>query len=82
MAEAHIPGALRIWWVVRMVDIPALFVGAVAAAAGDRWGAYVLVVNLVVQISGHLAVGGWAYHGVMARPWPQVAPLDDDAWDD
>jgi hypothetical protein len=30
----------------------------------------------------HAVVGAVAYHDVMARPWPKVAPLDDDAWDD
>jgi len=59
-----------------------LFVGGTAAATGHRWGAYVLIANLVLQIGSHTVVGARTYHDAMARPWPQVAPLDDDAWDD
>jgi hypothetical protein len=61
--------------------MPAFIVGGFAALAGQRWGAYVLVANLVLQVGFHLLVGGWAYRDVMTRPWPKVAPLNDDDWD-
>jgi len=48
-----------------MLNMPALVVGGLAAVAGHRWGAYVLIANLVVQIGSHLIVGGWAYREVM-----------------
>ena len=82
MPERTVPPTLHIWRVVSVLDIPALVVGALAAATGHRWGPYVLVTNLVVQVGSHMAVGGWAYRDVMSRPWPQVKPLDDDEWDD
>ena len=64
-----------------MLDMPAFIVGGLAAVAGRRWGAYVLIANLVVKIGSDLIVGAWAYREVMTRPWPKVAPLDDDDWD-
>lgn len=73
---------LRLWRVVSLLDVPALCVGGLAAATGHRWGAYVLVVNVLVQIGFHVVVGGWAYRDVMSRPWPNVAPVLDDDWDD
>jgi hypothetical protein len=82
MPANRLPRALELWRLVRVVDLPALLVGGLAAAAGNRWGAYVLVANLVVQIGSHLAVGGWAYRDVMSRPWPDVPVLADDEWED
>jgi len=76
-----IPPHLRLWQVVSVLNLPAFIVGGLAAVAGRRWGAYVLIANLVVQIGFHLFVGAWAYRDVMTRPWPKVAPLDDDEWD-
>jgi hypothetical protein len=67
--------------VVSLLDMPALIVGGLAALTGHRWGAYVLVANLVVQIGFHLIVGWSAYREVMTRPWPKVTPLVDDDWD-
>jgi hypothetical protein len=68
MADACIAPALRTWRVVRRLDIAALFVGGVAAAAGQRWGGYLLVANVAAQIGSHIAVGRSAYRRVMARP--------------
>jgi hypothetical protein len=76
-----IPLQLRLWRLVGTLNMPLFIVGGLAAVAGHRWGAYVLVTNLIVQIGFHLIIGGWAYHDVMTRPWPKVTPLDDDDWD-
>jgi hypothetical protein len=76
-----IPPLLQLWRIVAILNMPAFIVGGLAGVAGHRWGAYVLVANLVVQIGFHLIVGGWAYRDVMTRPWPEVVPLDDDDWD-
>jgi hypothetical protein len=81
MERQPLPHSLRLWRLVTILDMPAFIVGGLAAVAGQRWGAYVLVANVVVQIGSHLLVGGWAYRDVMTRPWPKVAPLDDDDWD-
>jgi hypothetical protein len=82
VATNELPPSLRLWRIVGFIDMPALFVGGIAAAAGQRWGAYVLIVNLVVQVGSHLAVGGWAYRDVMSRPWPDVPVLSDPDWDE
>jgi hypothetical protein len=76
-----LPPLLRLWRIVGLFNTPAFIVGGLAAVAGHRWGAYVLIANLVVQIGSHLIVGAWAYRDVMTRPWPNVEPLDDDDWD-
>ena len=76
-----VPPLLRVWRIVAILDMPAFFVGGLAAVAGHRWGAYVLTANLVVQIGSHLIVGAWAYRDVMTRPWPKVAPVNDQDWD-
>ena len=80
--DAPVSPLLRLWQMVGIVDMPAYLVGGIAAVAGHRWGAYVLIANLVVQIASHLIVGRSAYREVMTRPWPKVAPLDDDDWDE
>lgn len=82
MADRKLPALLRVYRLVKLVDVPALFVGGVAAAFGHRWGAILLLANVIVQIGSHVLVGTWAYRDVMTRPWPSVAPLSDDAWDD
>jgi hypothetical protein len=78
MAGQAIPPFLRLWRVVALFNTPAFVVGGFAGLTGPRWGAYLLVVNLTVQIGFHLILGAWAYRDVMTRPWPKVAPLDDD----
>lgn len=80
MERRAVPAHLRVWRIVSLLDMPALVVGGLAAITGHRWGAYVLIANVVVQIGFHLIVGVWAYSDVMSRPWPKVAPIDD--WDD
>jgi hypothetical protein len=73
---------LKAYRIVQLLDLPALFLGGAGAAFGHRWGAFLLLANLFVQIGGHVTLGSVAYRDVMARPWPQVAPLADDPWED
>ena len=82
MSDQPIPTYFGLWRIVTIVDLPAFFIGALAAIAGHRWGAYVLIANLVLQIGFHLIVGWGAYREVMTREWPNVAPLNDEEWDD
>lgn len=81
MGDKTIPAHLRLWRVVASLDVPAFLVGGIAAIAGYRWGAYLLIANLAVQIGFHLVVGWRSYRDVMTREWPKVAPLSDEAWD-
>ena len=55
-----------------------MIVGIYGAAFGWRPGAYVMVTALLGLVGGHLVMGITEYRRVMRRPWPQVAPLDDD----
>jgi hypothetical protein len=80
--DTVVPAWMQLWRMIKLVDVPTLLIGGLAAATGHRWGGFVLVANLVVQIGAHLAAGSWAYRDVMSRPWPQVGPATDDEWDD
>jgi hypothetical protein len=75
------PRLFRIYRFVKLLDVPALVIGGLAAAAGHRWGGVVLVTDVAVQIGSHFAVGTWAYRDVMSRPWPDVQRINDD-WDE
>jgi hypothetical protein len=73
---------MRIFALLVLLDTPWLMVGFFAAGTGRRWGAYVLIAWLATRVGLHLIVGTLMYREVMARPWPLVAALPDDAWDD
>ena len=70
------------WRAIRLLFLPLLVVGAVAAGYGHRWGAYVLIADVLLQVFGLAAVSFVQHRAVMARPWPKVAPLGDDDWND
>ncbi len=74
--------ATLLWRVIRLSSVPLLVVGAIGAALHHRWGAYVLIADVVVQVFGLAAVSYRHHRQVMTRPWPKVAPLSDDDWDD
>jgi hypothetical protein len=80
MPGQTIPPLLQLWRAIALVNTPAFVVGSLAGITGHRWGAFLLIANLAVQIGGHLVIGAWSYRDVMSRPWPTVAPIDD--WDD
>lgn len=77
------PAQTRIAVVLGIAELPAflsMWIGVYLSLAW-RPGAYVLVGGLTALIAVHLARGLFAYHLVMSRPWPKVAPLtDDDDW--
>jgi hypothetical protein len=56
----------------------ALVVGSCAALLGHRWGAYVAVGAVVVRFWFYLVGAILAYRATMRRPWPKVAPLEDE----
>jgi hypothetical protein len=82
MAGARIPLLFRSYRLIKTFDLPALLVGSLTAAAGHRWGGYVLVVDVAVQVGAHLVLGTWAYRDVMTRPWPEVQRVDGGDWDE
>ena len=50
----------------------------VGAAIGWRVAGYLLIAAFGIRLVTHLAAGFAGYRDAMARPWPQVPPLDDD----
>jgi hypothetical protein len=77
-----VPRTFFAWRAVQRLAVALLVVGGIGAALGHRWGAYVLVAYVVVEVFGLLTVARVEYRKVMTRPWPKVAPLGDDDWDD
>ena len=57
-----------------------LVAGCYGGLLGWRGGAFLMLSAVIGSICGHLVIGVAAYRSVMARPWPNVAPLDDDEW--
>jgi hypothetical protein len=56
-----------------------LLAGAAAAILFDwRAGALIAAAAVVGSIALHVLQGIVSYRRVMRRPWPQVAPLEDD----
>jgi hypothetical protein len=61
-----------------LVALAALLSGVFAAMLEARFGAYLLLVGFGGQLALDLLIGAAAYRETMRRPWPDVAPLDDD----
>lgn len=62
-------------WLLTMIA------GMYGAGFGWRPGAYLMLAAVLGTIGGHVVAGAAEYRTVMARPWPQVAPLaDEDDW--
>jgi hypothetical protein len=57
-----------------------LIVGTYGGLLGWRAAAFVMVAAVCLRVLGHLLVGFTEYRRIMRRPWPKVAPLDDDEW--
>lgn len=55
-----------------------ILAGFLTAIAGWRIGAFVMLGAVCLDFTWHLAAGIAGYRSVMRRPWPKVAPLDDD----
>jgi hypothetical protein len=72
---ALIAARLNPLWLIVMT------VGLYGAAAGWRPGGFLMITALLGYIATHLLIGVTEYRRVMRRPWPEVAPLeDDDEW--
>ena len=52
--------------------------GLFTALAGDRLGAYFLLAGFGMQIGVDLLLGALSYRDAMSRPWPNVAPREDE----
>ena len=56
--------------------------GVLALALDSAAAAWVAVASLGLAAAAQIAIAVIAYRRTMRRPWPQVAPLPDDDWDD
>jgi hypothetical protein len=75
------PNGRTLEWIWSLADLgftAVLVAGILAALAGFRVGAYLMLGALCGTLSVHLAVAVVGYRRTMARPWPRVEPLDDD----
>jgi hypothetical protein len=55
-----------------------MFVGIYAAAMGHRWGAFAALGAITVEFIVYLVAAVVIYRKTMRRPWPKVAPIEDD----
>ena len=70
--------AIAAAWLRSALWLLVMIVGVYGAASDGRPGAYCMLTALLGLVGGHLVMGITEYRRVMRRPWPQVAPLDDD----
>jgi len=79
--ELYGTATIRIASAARPLFAAVVFAGALAAAAGWRPAAVLIVVGVAATLGAQLVVGIAAYRRAMRRPWPEVAPLaDEDEW--
>ena len=66
------------WAAVLLTSLVLIIVGGYASAFGWRPGALLLIAALAIRTFANLTVGLTMYRATMTRPWPEVAPIDDD----
>jgi hypothetical protein len=77
-SPSNLPLWARAYRAASSATLLMLILGTLAAAARQRFGAYLLIAYLVVQIGLHIGIGLYGYREVMGREWPAVPPLSDD----
>jgi hypothetical protein len=70
------------WRFVTALSTVLIGTGALVATVSVRTFAWVAVAGLAFGTVAHVAIAVVAFRRTMRRPWPQVAPLADDDWDD
>ena len=55
-----------------------MIIGGMYAAFVWRPAAFVMLAGAILQLAMHQVLGLAVYRRVMGRPWPKVAPLEDD----
>ena len=74
--ESSLPDKLVEWTYAAAFGL--LMIGSPAAVLGHSFGALFLIVGFICLLVTHLTIGLSGYRQVMSRPWPAVAPLNDD----
>jgi hypothetical protein len=81
MEELYATRTIRLATHARSAFALLTLIGALAAAADRRAGAWALVAGFVGTLAAQLVMGIAGYRRVMSRPWPDVRPLaDEDEW--
>jgi hypothetical protein len=70
--------AARLWYLLRETSFLGLFAGVGIAFVAGSAGAAVVVAAASVLVVSQVWIALSHYRRVMARPWPAVAPVDDD----
>ena len=70
-----------VWHWITVLSTLLVVAGAVGVLAARSW-AWVIAGGLGLGSASSIAVAFVAYRRTMSRPWPQVAPLADEDWDD
>lgn len=55
-----------------------MVVGIFAAVQGHRWGAFAALGAIAVEFLVFLVAAVVIYRRTMRRPWPKVAPVEDE----
>jgi hypothetical protein len=63
---------------VRTAAAAAVVAGVSSAATGSTVGPWIVIIGLCSLLAADVVVGIVGYREVMGRPWPDVAPLEDD----
>ncbi|MEO5576794.1 MAG: hypothetical protein ABIR67_01740 [Gaiellaceae bacterium] len=71
-------GLERVWSVSGIALQGLLLAGIYVAFVGWKPSAWIMIGTLSAIVTGHIALSIVAYRRTMSRPWPKVAPLQDD----
>ena len=71
----------RVWLCASGVSLGVLFVGVCLVPIGWAGAAALLVGGLFGHLATHVGAAIGTYRRVMARPWPDVAPINEDDWE-
>jgi hypothetical protein len=70
------------WYWASLLSTLTVVIGGVGLVVGGRSWAWLIVGGLGLGSASSVAIALVAYRRTMGRPWPPVAPLADDDWDD
>ena len=84
-AEMHQAGKIALWprtsaEPLALASSSLLFAGIILLGFLPRVAGCVLIVGVTTRIAAHVVTGIVCYRETMSRPWPDVAPVQDDDW--
>jgi hypothetical protein len=84
MTPTDLPPLKRVWDAVTIASISLVAGGMLVLlfVAGPETLVWIFVAFFAASTASSIAVAVISYRRTMRRPWPKVAPLSDDDWDD